>query len=88
MVAKCILLPVDEMLCRLDAQLIGFNLRPAMRRRPKSDQVRRNGDVAVKLITSDMMNSDADGHNFAMDALGATLFGAFLFLRLRLGLSG
>jgi hypothetical protein len=53
-VAERILLPVDEMLLRLNLQRVTQDRRPAMRSRSQSDDLRSKADVAVVAVGSAM----------------------------------
>ena len=57
-VAVRILLPVDEMLGRLDLQRIARHPRAAMRRRPQPDRLRPERDRAVVGIAGDVVKAD------------------------------
>ena len=58
-----ILLPVDEMLCRLDTKRIAQNPRPRMRRGTQSHNLRAEIDQPVILIVRFVMERDVDGHS-------------------------
>ncbi len=62
-VALRILLPVDEVLVRLDAQGIGQDRRPAMRRRSQPNELRREPDKPVVPIVGDVREGDVNRHH-------------------------
>ena len=56
-----ILLPVDEMIRRCDAQGIRQHAGSRMRRRTQTDDLRPEADAAVILILSNVIERDVDG---------------------------
>ena len=58
-----ILLPVDEMLLRLNFQRIGMNRRPAMRCRPQAQDMRAQRDQPVEAVFGLVMDCNADCHS-------------------------
>jgi hypothetical protein len=61
-IAERILLPVEEVLLRLDAQRIAGDHRPAVRRRPQADDVRRERDRPVVAVPRGVRERDSDRH--------------------------
>ena len=61
-VAERVLLPVDEMLLRQDAQRITQNRRAAVRGGAQAQDMRRHVDGPVVLIVGLVANGDADSH--------------------------
>ncbi len=61
-VALRILLPVDEVARRLDAQRVAVHRRPAVRRRPQPDHLRRQRHRAVVVIDGLVVQRDTDSH--------------------------
>jgi hypothetical protein len=61
-VAEGVLLPVDEMLLRLDAQRIAQDGRARVRRRAQAQDVRRHVHGLVVTVVGLMADGDADGH--------------------------
>ena len=61
-VALRILLPVEEVIRRRDAQGVRDDRRPAMRRRTKAHELRRESDQPIVAIGRDMMKRDVNGH--------------------------
>ena len=61
-VAVRILLPVDEVLGRLDLQRVREDLSPAMRGGPQADNMRQERDRAIVQILGDVIEGDANRH--------------------------
>ena len=74
-VAEGILLPVDEMLFRSDAQRVGLNRRAAVGRGPQPEYVREERHQAVICVVGFVVDCDNYGHRIS-------------YLLLRLGLNG
>ncbi len=68
-VGERVLLPVDEVLRRLDAQRIGQDRRAAMRRRPQPHHLRRQPDAAVVAVVRDVVQRDVDGQGECLRAV-------------------
>ena len=67
-VALGILLPVDEVIARLDGQSIGSHRGPTMGRRAQADDLRRQGDRPVVSVGRSMMQGGGDGHGLGLRA--------------------
>jgi hypothetical protein len=63
-ITERVLLPVDEMLLGRDLQVVIENLRAAVRRRAKADDLRPQVHLAVVLVVSDVSKRDVNGHGF------------------------
>jgi hypothetical protein len=61
-VAVRVLLPVEEVVFRVDAQRIAQNRRPAVRRRPQPDDVRLQGYQPVVAVRGLVVEGHADCH--------------------------
>ena len=61
-VAERVLLPVDEVVGRLDRQRIGLDLGPRVRRRPQPDHVRMDGHKTVEAIRRAVLQRHLDSH--------------------------
>jgi hypothetical protein len=61
-VALRVLLPVDEVRRRGDPLRVRKDPRPAVRRGPQTDELRRQPDVAVVTIVRDVLQRDVDAH--------------------------
>jgi hypothetical protein len=61
-VGKGVLLPVDEVSGRLDAQRIAKDRRAAMRCRAQAHHLRRQADAAVVAVMRDVVQRDMDRH--------------------------
>ena len=65
-IAKRVLLPIDEMLLWLNVQRIAEHRRSAVRRRPQPDHVRRDAHEPVVTVTRAVIQRHSDRHeNFA-----------------------
>ncbi len=62
-VAHGILLPVDEVVGRLDPQRIGLDRRARVGRRTQPHDVREYPDRPVKGVAGAMLQRNFDGHN-------------------------
>ena len=62
-VAERVLLPVDEVVGRLDPQRVGLDRRPRVRRRAQPHDVRENLDRPVKGVAGAVLQRNFDGHN-------------------------
>jgi hypothetical protein len=61
-VGERILLPVDEVVVRLDPQRIRQDRRSRVRRRPQSHDLRRQADAPVVAVVGDVVECDVDRH--------------------------
>ena len=57
-----VLLPVEEVLFRIDAERVGEDGGAGVGGRPESDGVRAHGDGAIVGVAGDVIECDADGH--------------------------
>ena len=64
-VAEGILLPVEEVVLGRDAQRVGEDRRPAVRRGAQAHDVRLQRDLAVVAVAGGVGERDADGHGGA-----------------------
>ena len=62
-VAERILLPVDEVLARRDAQAVGQNRCPAVRRGTQPDHLRIDLNRAVETVCRAMFDADVNAHS-------------------------
>ena len=66
-VAVRILLPVQKVAFRLDAQRVAQHGRAAVRRGPQANDLRAHLHGAVVLVTSPMVQGDVEGHELAAE---------------------
>ena len=71
-VGERVLLPIDEVLRRLDAQRIAQDARAAMRRRAQPHDLRRERDAPVVAVVRDVVQRDMDGHGVGLLGDGGT----------------
>ena len=69
-VRKRVLLPVDEMLCRLDFQGVRQNLRAAVRGRAQANDLRTERYQAVVLVMRDVAEGNVEGQGSSRLMLG------------------
>jgi hypothetical protein len=67
-VAERVLLPVDEVLGRLDAQREALDRRAAMRRRAQAHHLRPERDPPVIAVARDMVQRDMDRHGVSLSS--------------------
>ena len=64
-VAERVLLPVHEVVARLDGHRVGEDRGAAVRRGPQSDHVRREADGAIEQVAGAVLERDVDAHGEA-----------------------
>jgi hypothetical protein len=67
-IAERVLLPVDEVLGRLDAQAVGADRRAAVRRRTQAQHVRVDVHRPIEAVLGVVFQGDADGHDAGVSA--------------------
>ncbi len=70
-IAHRVLLPVDEVLVRLDAQRVGIERRAAMRRRTQPHDMRVHPDRPVKGVAGAVLQRDFDAHDKVISSQAA-----------------
>jgi len=61
-VAEGVLLPVDEVIARLDLEAVREDRRARVRGGPQPHHVRVNGDGSIEAIGGAMLDADVDSH--------------------------
>ena len=68
-IGKRVLLPVDEMVCRLDLERIGDDVGTAVRRRAQPDDLWPKIDQTVIGVVGHVIQRGVNGHGFVLDRL-------------------
>ena len=68
-----VLLPVQEVLLRLDAQRVAVHRRARVRRRPKANDLRAEQRRRGVAVTGLVGQSDANGHGHGLDSRARVL---------------